>query len=431
MANTPWYTSSDLIESVKRKISTPTYQSMLSEDDILKFCNEEMKDSMIPNILRIHEEYFVSSEGAKLKPNVSRYSIPNRAIGMKLRDLFYGDGQPLPELPFGTLSELVRVNADDKAYFDGRSELTTLLAKYYLEGNDIVLVPKVGPSPIGYLVFYYFFRPNQLVLEDRAHVISNFTKNIVVTNSNIQDGDTVTFEFTDDTDSIQSVSLTAVAGVPTDLNQFQIGVGSATTGSNLTTAINNHPVLGLYFTADNGTPATATVKIDYSHVSFSISASKPLALLVSARIGLESTTAVPANITERSYIDILQTLPGHKTLKYDVVVPVGGISANVLYLNPSDVGENVEIGDYICSRNECIIPQIPTELHSALAERAAARILASQGDREALAESKDKIAELETKEPTLLSNRVEGSAQTVFNKFSLLRLKSRRRGNRL
>jgi len=46
--------------------------------------------------------------------------------------------------------------------------------------------------------------------------------------------------------------------------------------------------------------------------------------------------------------------------------------------------------------NQCIIPQIPPELHSGLAERTAARILASLGDMSGLQASNAKIQELES-----------------------------------
>ena len=80
----PWMTSNELIEAVKRKIALPINQRTFSEEDILAFSNEELMISQVPDILMYHEEFFVFSEDVTLIPNVQRYAIPERAMGMKL-----------------------------------------------------------------------------------------------------------------------------------------------------------------------------------------------------------------------------------------------------------------------------------------------------------------------------------------------------------
>jgi hypothetical protein len=82
---------------------------------------------------------------------------------------------------------------------------------------------------------------------------------------------------------------------------------------------------------------------------------------------------------------------------------------------------NIQIGDYACVANECIIPQIPPDLHNTLAERTAARILAAIGDTEGLQASNAKLQEIETRQGTILDDRVEGSPQKITARHSLLR----------
>ena len=82
----------------------------------------------------------------------------------------------------------------------------------------------------------------------------------------------------------------------------------------------------------------------------------------------------------------------------------------------------IKSGDYICLQNECIIPQIPPELHHALAERAASRVLMAIGDKDGYAISAAKIKEMDDKQATLIGSRVESSVPKVFNRYSLLRL---------
>jgi hypothetical protein len=132
-------------------------------------------------------------------------------------------------------------------------------------------------------------------------------------------------------------------------------------------------------------------------------------------------------------VDFLQTNPGHRTYTYDIpIVAIDGtvasfaVSGLKTYLNNSSGGVlafyNIKVGDYICLANECIIPQIPPELHNALAERAASRVLMSIGDMQGYQLSMAKIQEMDKKQETLIGSRVEGSVPKVFNRYSLLRL---------
>jgi hypothetical protein len=137
--------------------------------------------------------------------------------------------------------------------------------------------------------------------------------------------------------------------------------------------------------------------------------------------------------TDGALVDFLQTNPGHRTYTYDI--PITPINANVAsfpvsnlqtYLNNSSGGTlafyNIKVGDYICLANECIIPQIPPELHNALAERAASRVLMAIGDIQGYQVSQAKLAEMNKMQETLIGSRIEGSVPKVFNRYSLLRL---------
>src|SRR3954462_8753631 len=88
---TAWLTSNKLIEAVQRKISMPLAQGLMSHQDILDFATEELLISQVPSVLQFHEEYFVWVTQVAITPNKTKYPIPERAIGSKLRDLWYKD----------------------------------------------------------------------------------------------------------------------------------------------------------------------------------------------------------------------------------------------------------------------------------------------------------------------------------------------------
>lgn len=402
----PWKTSTDIIEAVKRMISFPIAQNTFSEEDILRFANEEIAVAQVPSILQYNEEYFVVTKRVPLVADKFRYEIPDRAIGLKLRDLFYVDSN-------GSISEMTRVSTDDRGFFQRSSGSSQNIHKFYIEGNDIVLTSTVSGSVSGFLDFAFYLRPNQLVLNERAAIISSFNKKITVDNSSLVAGDTLT---------LADTVFTAVASSPTG-TQFLIGATSIDTATNLVTTINATDVA----TAHNGTPVSAivTVQFDTLTTSQDVQSSNSTALSLSSdTTQIIEFDSIPAHIVAGSYVDFLQTKPGHKIREMDVKIPANGVTGDEISFTLSTVPEDLLIDDYVCIVNECIIPQIPTDIHTTLCERTSARILASMGDKEGLGVSNTKIQESETRQGTMLDNRVEGAPQKVLARHSLLRSRS-------
>lgn len=420
MATTPWYTSDKLIEAVKRKIAFPISQNTFTEDDILAFANEEMFISQVPAIMQYHEEYFVHRVQVPLLPSVSRYPIPDRAIGMKLRDLFWSDDA-------GNYVEMTRISPDDKGFFQASSTSGSSIHKFYVENNDIFLTPSVSGSANGSLNFFIFLRPNQLVRDSRARQYTYFTQDVTV--GSIADGNTLTIV----TEANQSSPTTYV-----------ISIDSSDDGETIQNKINDANISGVIAYSENNDVIT----IKYKDINTKISSSSD-ALTFESLIGFQLSSTYSGLITEADQVDFIQRKPGHKTYSYDVQVKSlvsrvesGGevfylkVNKSDLYTyfgndaNASATIANMQIGDYICLANETIIPQIPPDLHNALAERTAARILAAIGDTEGLQISNSKLQEIEARQGSIIDNRVDGAPQKITNRKSILRFNkfnSRRR----
>lgn len=408
MANKhPWLTSDELIDRVKKKIAFPLYQSTYSEEDILQFCSEELLINQVPDIMKWHEEYFVTYEKIPLEANVSRYAIPERAIGGKLRDIAYSDNTVIAGSPFGNLTEMTKIEPGNKPYFQQANTYTSTYASaFYVEGNEIVLTPSVGPSPTGYLVMWYYRRPSQLVKDNRAAISTAFTKTITVDNAQLIAGDTFT---------LGSTIFTAVVGAPST-NEFQIGATSIATAGNIVVAVN---ASGLVSAVSNGSPGTNVVVFDYDNQTLEFE-SDSLGLSVQSGQGIRFSS-VPSNIANNGYIDFLKTKPGHDILSMNVKLGASAISGTIINFSPGEVPVKFVVGDYVCCVNECIIPGIPSDLHSGLAERAAARILAGIGDQAGLQTSNAKIADIMQKEKMLIDNRTEAAVTKINNTNSHLK----------
>jgi hypothetical protein len=493
-----------------------------------------MQLNAVPTLMIEHEEYLVYRKAIPLLENISRYDIPDRAIGMSLRDVKFSDST-------GNFYDITRIAPDDKAFFQQSNGSNQTIGKFYLEGNELVLTPKLLANPTGNLVLFFFLRPNYLVRDDRAAIIQHFHKNITITNNSlINPGDNIWITLNPQSDSPIAIELIAVnassqtitsvstsgvittannhdipvdqnfeitltgvstvvgepdingtySAVSTGANTFQIGlqIDTARTGGSYSIknqfVISNDPNASLAkkYTADNiaatvnslniVNPEIYTLNISptsdlknglYASVSISatqvvnvqfnyLDISTTFEVLNTSAFGLDNTTIEiqfdnlsttykdpDTDVTSTLYtdgclVDFLQTNAGHRTYTYDVkLVSIEGENRAKFYVSQlqdylsNSVGGVLEfypikVGDYICLQHECIIPQIPSELHHALAERAASRVLMAIGDKEGYAISAAKIKEMDDKQATLIGSRVESSVPKVFNRYSLLRL---------
>lgn len=400
MASTPWMNSDQLIAAVKRKILVPISQNTFSEDDILAFLNEEMMISQVPSVLEYHQEYYVMRKEVPIIANQTKYPIPDRAIGMRLRDVFYKDDA-------GNLGEMTRISPEDRAFFQRNLGTNQPVTMFFLENNELVLLPVPDSNPTGFLVFHFYVRPNQLVSTDRAAIITYFNENITVDNAALVADDTIT---------IKDIVFTAVAGAPA-ANEFQIGASSIITATNLVTSINTNGVC----IADNGSPSTAMVKLKFTSLEDSqdVTVSNSLGLILQTGQAIEFSS-VPTVIDNNLAVDFLQTKPGHKIRTYDITIPSNSVSGTQINFNSDDVPTDLLLGDYICLANECIIPFLPPDMHVALVERACSRILSAIGDQAGLGITNSKIQEIEARQATLLDNRSEGAVQKIANHHGLL-----------
>jgi len=401
VANKPYLTSNDLIETIKLNSAFPLSQVTYSDEDLLKFANHELFLAQVPSILQYHEDYFSYRESIPLKINKSRYDIPYRAIGQKIYDVYYNDPGA-----GGHLRKLSRIDSADKAFFQFNNNGYITPAHYYFEANQVCLTTEIGEAITGNLIFVYYLRPNNLVLDNKAAICESFTRELTIDITTMIAGDTFT---------IGSTVFTAGTS-------FVIGATSVLTASNLSNAINAQ--------GDNtATVTNAVVTVYYEELSTVLSSSNVAAIAIDVLQGIQFDQ-VPANITNSSLVDFLKRKGGHRTYTFDIKLGKNVVSSNIIKFPVANIPEDFEIEDYICSQFECIIPQIPSDLHSLLAERTVARILEAQGDMQGLQTANAKIGDMESRQATMMQNRAEGSPRKVFNRNSLLRYGKGVNGNR-
>lgn len=185
--------TSQLIKSVKQRAMLPTNSKTFSDEDLIEILNEEMDTGIVPEVLKQHEEYYTTYEDIPFDTAKSRYKIPYRAIGNKLRDVMYvSESTNVVELSRISLEDLPEYQS---LYNYGDSEV------FYLEKDEVVFPAQ--NSGVGTIRMYFHMRPNSLVLESQSATIKSIDR---VTGTIVVNAIPSTFSTTDEFDFIDHQS---------------------------------------------------------------------------------------------------------------------------------------------------------------------------------------------------------------------------------
>lgn len=164
--------TNDLIDSIKRRGNVPISQATFTNNDIVEYLNDEMESVLVPLLMSVREEFFVTYTDYTISNNVTSFSIPSNAIGQRLRDVV-----------------LVDTNNGDTSYTNlARLTLEQISSNggsgtdrgFHIQGNKVELYPTTGWDGLT-LRLYFFKRPNRLVLENasgKINAINTVTKEL-------------------------------------------------------------------------------------------------------------------------------------------------------------------------------------------------------------------------------------------------------------
>jgi hypothetical protein len=142
--------------------------------------------------------------------------------------------------------------------------------------------------------------------------------------------------------------------------------------------------------------------------------------------GTITLSAIPSGYGDAGVkFDLIKAKSPHNILAIDIS---GSVGSNSITVNPSLIPKDLEVGDFMPLASQSCIPNVPTELHSVLAQRVAQRVLEALGDTEGLGNATAKIAEMESKLNSMMSNRVEGAPRKVVNRSLMTGVARNRRG---
>lgn len=159
------------LESVKRRVTVPANQALLSDAAILSLGDECVQLHLVPILMSAQQSYLVYHDTYPITADLDTYPIPYRAVGRGLRELKLSwDGTTTG------VRNLTYIEIEDRHRY---AESGTPVG-YYFEGDKIVLVPT--PTDSTQLLLRWFeVAPNKLILPTAASVVLSVTPGVTTT----------------------------------------------------------------------------------------------------------------------------------------------------------------------------------------------------------------------------------------------------------
>lgn len=129
---------------------------------------------------------------------------------------------------------------------------------------------------------------------------------------------------------------------------------------------------------------------------------------------------LPKELNTIKECDFVQNTTPNKILGTNIEVQSINLSTRSITVLPESIPRRLSIGDWFCNVEESPYPNIPTEMHPLLAQRAAVHILEAMGDGENYGMAMSKLTRMEKSIQKLLDNRVEGAPRKIKNRYGTL-----------
>lgn len=150
------YTSDDLLTEVRRGGSLPAATATGSADaDILAHADSELRDTLVPLILGVHEEYYQRVFDTTTTDGVAGYRINKRAAISRINTVQWVRSD-------GSVINLNRLEPKEVASLGTLPAATGTPFAYYIEGGRVIVHPT--PSGSATLRIRAMVRPGRLVV---------------------------------------------------------------------------------------------------------------------------------------------------------------------------------------------------------------------------------------------------------------------------
>ena len=157
--------SDDILTSVKRAVSVPASQPLLTDADILALADEIVSSRVVSLIESFDTEFFLRRNVFPIVGGQDLYDIPYRGMARGLRDLVVTDNS-------GNKRSLPLIALEDLPFYIN----STSVAGFLFQGDQIKLVPGVPQFPASIsLEMWWRLPPSKLMTVSTAGVVTNIS----------------------------------------------------------------------------------------------------------------------------------------------------------------------------------------------------------------------------------------------------------------
>lgn len=156
------------LDGVKRRITIPSNQQLLEDNDILNIADDKIRSNVVPLLISMRQDFFVYKEDIATVSGQKEYDIPYRAVGRTLRDIKYKDSTE------SLKRDLTLITIEDEHIFKG----TTQVHSFYFYGDKVVIIATPDSSNYFLEMWYYMKRSNLITLSGSGKV-TNISANVI------------------------------------------------------------------------------------------------------------------------------------------------------------------------------------------------------------------------------------------------------------
>lgn len=163
-------TADRLVSGVQRRISLPTNQALLDQEDILELADDMIRAHFVPLLVSLRENYFVTEIDQAITEDLAEYNVPSRAAGLGLRDIKL-------RIATNNVIDLSVIEVEGEHKYSRESGTP---AAVFFKNDQYVLRPP--PSDDTHVIEQWIdLRPSNLtLLENASKVVSIATNDVTV-----------------------------------------------------------------------------------------------------------------------------------------------------------------------------------------------------------------------------------------------------------
>lgn len=168
-------TTTELLKKIKAAAMVPTHQITYQDTDILDLTNEEMDNLIVPMIMAMREEFFVTKSTIPIAIGVDTVAIPERAVGRTIREIkvLTTDATNPRSLSRASITE-------DYAF-----STTPGFPQYHYFQGDIIKIAPIPDEAYGDYILWWECRPSRLVKTTDVGIITAFSDTTVTVQQNL------------------------------------------------------------------------------------------------------------------------------------------------------------------------------------------------------------------------------------------------------